>query len=281
MNGQIQYGPARSLISKPTRVVRRTRRLADPARFSETPAASRSVALLFGGSLVLGALLAAVPRELPGIAVGTVLGGAWLSLVLAMTLPTRAERAGAELARRLGQFRDEVNAVGDEPTRDDLERLLRLSHELGLEEEEIATEAEHIRALLGALTLRDDLARGDLPIAASPDPLPEGDECHFVGPVRFGRRKSDQYGHLVLTSGWLKFRGTMDLSITWSEVGSVQRVRQEVIVAVQDSRRVLRFALQSVEEAARCGVIAEHLARAAHADEQRASEPQPLYQAAL
>src|SRR3954469_20935545 len=89
--------------------------------------------------------------------------------------------------------------------------------------------------------LAERLLRGDLPVVRPPDPLAPGDECHFVTPVRFGRRRADQYGHLVLTSGWLKFRGTLDLSVTWSEVHDVQFTSREVIVSLQDSRRMLRF----------------------------------------
>jgi hypothetical protein len=107
------------------------------------------------------------------------------------------------------------------------------------------------------------LRRGELPKVKAPDPLAPGDECHFVTPVRFGRRRADQYGHLVLTSGWLKFRGTVDVSVTWGEVGDVQRTRREVVVSLRDSRRLLRFSCHSDGEAARGALIAQHLAQSA------------------
>jgi hypothetical protein len=107
------------------------------------------------------------------------------------------------------------------------------------------------------------LRRGDLPKVKPPDPLPPGDECHFVTPVRFGRRRLDQYGHLVLTSGWLKFRGTIDVSISWSEVADVQCAGREIVVSLQDSRRLFRFSCHSEGEAA-CGfLIAQHLVQSA------------------
>jgi len=111
--------------------------------------------------------------------------------------------------------------------------------------------------------LANRLKLGDLPLAKAPDPLAPGDQCHFVTPVRFGRRRSDQYGHVVLTSGWLKFRGTLDLSVTWSEIASVQRTGCEIIVSLQDSRRLLRFSCHSELEAARGAVIAQYLAQSA------------------
>jgi hypothetical protein len=221
------------------------------------------VILLFGGSLLLGGVLAAMPRELPGLALATVLGGLWLSLVLAMTLPTRSERAGAELARRLGQFRHELNLVGDQPTRADLESLLRRAGELELRDEEIAEELAQIRASQDALDLASRIAHDDLPVVSVPEPLAPGDVCHFTTPVRFGRRRSDQFGHLMLTSGWLKFRAALDISVAWSEVSEVQRAGRELIVSLQDSKRVFRFAAQSASDAARAGVLAQHLAGSA------------------
>ena len=107
------------------------------------------------------------------------------------------------------------------------------------------------------------LRRGELPKVEAPDPLAPGDECHFVTPVRFGRRRADQYGHLVLTSGWLKFRGTIDVSVTWGEVAQVQRARREIVVSLRDSRRLLRFSCHSDSEAVRGALIAEHLTQSA------------------
>jgi hypothetical protein len=107
------------------------------------------------------------------------------------------------------------------------------------------------------------LERGDLPTVKPPDPIAPGDSCHYVAPVRFGRRRSDQYGHLMLTGGWLKFRGTLDVSISWSEVTRVDRVSREVVVSLEDSRRLLRFSCHSESEAARGALLARHLARSA------------------
>ena len=107
------------------------------------------------------------------------------------------------------------------------------------------------------------LERGDLPTVKPPDPVAPGDTCHYVAPVRFGRRRSDQYGHLVLTGGWLKFRGTLDVSVSWSEIGRVERSGREVVVSLEDSRRMLRFACHSETEAAHGVLLAQHLSRGA------------------
>ena len=128
---------------------------------------------------------------------------------------------------------------------------------------------------LEATELANRLRRGEWPTATAPDPLAPGDECHYVTPVRFGRRRADQYGHLILTSGWLKFRGTLDLSITWSEVGDVQRVSRDVVVSLQDSRRLLRFSCHSAGEAARGVVLAQHLTQSARP---HTADPEPVLQ---
>ena len=234
--------------------------MADPARFGSGTQVPRSIALMLLGWVLLASVLAAVPRDLPTVANVLAFGVAWLSLVLAMTLPSPSERAGAELERRLAQFRHALNAIGDAPARADLERLLELATHLDLREEEITGELEQIRAALDGLTLREQIHSGYLPLVSGIEPLPPGDCAHFSAPVRFGRRRADQVGHLVLTSGWLKFRGPADVSVAWGEVGQVQRAGRDIVIALADSRRTLRFCCATILEAVHASVIAEHLA---------------------
>ncbi len=261
MNGQIQYGSARPLTLQPTPVVR-GRRTENPIRFPTLRTTSRPVALLFGASLLLGGLLTAAPREIPGIAAAVILGGVWLSLVLAMTLPPEPERAGQELIRRLAQFRHELHAIGDAPSHAALDRLVLRAKELGLRDDEVADDLAQVRACADAIDLKAQLARGEMPGAEPLDPLPPGDACYFVCPVRFGRRRADQFGHLLITSGRLHFRGALDLSVAWSEVAQVRRDGRDIVISLHESRRVLRFSCQSLREAVRGGVLAEHLAGA-------------------
>jgi hypothetical protein len=277
VNGQIQYGSARPLTLQPTPILP-VRPLADPARFREARNMSRLVTLLLGGSVLLAGLLVAAPRDVAGITLAVAVGGGWLSLVLAMTLPRPSERAGQELLRRLAEFRHELNTIGDAPSHATLHRLIARARELGLKEDEVSDELEQLRAAVEAVELRAALARGELPSADAPDPLPAGDTCHFLCAVRFGRRRSDQFGHLLLTSGWLKFRGPLDVTVTWGEVSVVKRDGREIVVGLKESRRVLRFSCHSLQEAARGAVIADHLVRAGGTD---AREPGPEYRASL
>ena len=87
--------------------------------------------------------------------------------------------------------------------------------------------------------------------------------CPFTTPVRFGRRRTDQFGHLELTSGWLRFKSVLDVSVAWSEVERVYRAGREVEIALADSTRLLRFWCPCLTDAARAAALAEHFARVA------------------
>lgn len=184
--------------------------------------------------------------------------------------PAAAAAAQAELARRLGRFRHELHQLGNPPARADLERLLALAKEFELRDEVIREELAEIGAAFDALELAERMAAGNVPVVLSLGLLPPGEQCHFITPVRFGRRHTDQVGHLELTSGWLKFHGALDLSVVWTEVADVQRAGRDIVVRLADSRRLLRFHCHAIGEAARGAVITAHLARSA-----RAGDPTP------
>ena len=243
MTGQNQYDPARPLTSHPTQS--RRQRTAFP---------------LLAGLFGLCVLAAAAPST---IALDAPAAGAWLTIVLGMSFSSREQRARRELPGRLEQFRHEVAAAGHEPTRERLRQLLALAKELELPDAEITDDLARIQASLDALTLRESLKGGVWPVVPSPETHSPGDPCHFMCPVRFGRRRADQYGHLVLTRDRLKFRGALDVSVAWTEIASVERAERELIVGLQDSRRMLRFSCHTFDEAARGGVIASELARLA------------------
>ena len=167
--------------------------------------------------------------------------------------------APSEATVRLGTFRHEVRRAGRQPDRTTLLRLIDRARELGLRDEDIVTELREIRIALEALDFAERLAIDGLPLVPSVDRLPAGERCHFATPVRFGRRRSDQIGHVELTSSWLKFHGALDVSVVWSEVSSVDRDGRDILVSLLDSRRVLRFCCHSAEEAARGASVARHL----------------------
>jgi hypothetical protein len=167
-----------------------------------------------------------------------------------------------ELARRLVTFRHEIHEAGTLPVRTRLQRLLDRARELELRDEDIKDELAEIHASLEALDFADYLARHGLPTVAPIAELPHGESCHFVTPARFGRRRSDQCGHLELTTSWLKFRAALDMSIVWSEVADVRRVGRDIQVSLTDSRRPLRFCCPTPGEAVRGAVLAQHLLEA-------------------
>ena len=122
------------------------------------------------------------------------------------------------------------------------------------------TDPDRIQATIEALTLGEQIARGEMPIAETTTPLAEDERCHFAGAARFGRRRSDHVGHLVLTGTWLRFHGVLDVSVAWRHISGVQRVDRDVLITLADSPRLMRFSCVSIRDAVRAAVIAEHLA---------------------
>ena len=135
-------------------------------------------------------------------------------------------------------------------------------------------ELEAQRASQEAAALADHLVRAGAPLVAPVMELPAGESCHFVAPVRFGRRRGDQFGHLELTSRWLKFHGALDVSIVWDEIAEVQHAGRDIQVSLADSRRAFRFSCHTAVEAARGSVIARYLRRQAAASEAEAEASQ-------
>ena len=164
-----------------------------------------------------------------------------------------------ELQRRLAQFRHEFHVLREVRARADLERLVALASELHLREDSIREELAEIRASLDAVELSDRIGREGLPVL-SICMSPIHDVKHFEAPVRFGRRRNDQFGRLELFGTHLQFCGALDVGVSWSEVAGVHRESREIIVSLGDSRRLLRFWCASRTESAHGCVIAEHLA---------------------
>jgi hypothetical protein len=96
--------------------------------------------------------------------------------------------------------------------------------------------------------------------------LHDHDPCHLATPVRFGRRRTDQVGHLVFTSNWLRFRGTVDVAVSWTDVASVAQAGRDLVVSLHGTRRILRFICHNESEATRARATAGHLTALAHSD---------------
>lgn len=177
----------------------------------------------------------------------------------ARTVTSRATRA-------LTQFRAAIAALGEHPTRGELENALKLAHSLGLRQDEIAAELTQIHAALRAIDLRDHLTAGRLPVVDCRQPLPPHEMCHYTAPARFGRRKSDHFGHLLLTSAALMFRGSLDVRLPWAEVAAVRRDGCDLMITVRANvHEGYRFCCQTMDEAVSAGVLADYLTQNAHA----------------
>lgn len=122
------------------------------------------------------------------------------------------------------------------------------------------TSDAELRAVQEAIDCGERLAHHGLPLVEPIGHLPPGEHAHFVTPVRFGRRRTDQCGHLELTNTRLRFHGALDVGVAWSEVASIERTGHEILVSLATSRKLLRFSCYAAAEAARGTVIARHLA---------------------
>jgi hypothetical protein len=163
-----------------------------------------------------------------------------------------------------------LRGLDAEASRETLERLLARARALAIDEDLLV----EVRARLTAGNVQARIAERGLPRVTSLHPLPSGDHCHFLSPVRFGRRRTDQHGHLALTTGWVRFHGALDLSVAWGEIAAIERVHRELSIALHDSRRLLRFWCPTVEDAATAEATARALvARAQPVSSGRAQAP--------
>jgi hypothetical protein len=110
----------------------------------------------------------------------------------------------------------------------------------------------------------DDATSPETRAITGPPLAPEA--CHHRLAVRFGRRKTDQVGHLVMSTNWLQFQGRVDLHVSWAEIATVQQAGDDLIVSLHDTRRLLRFCCAGPGEAAHATAVGRQLAALAHAD---------------
>ena len=84
-------------------------------------------------------------------------------------------------------------------------------------------------------------------------------EPAFACAVRFGRRRSDPFGHLVLTAATLQFRGGQELDVPWRDVAGIAHINGSLVVSLHHTRRTLHFLCHDATEAARGAAIAQQL----------------------
>ena len=116
------------------------------------------------------------------------------------------------------------------------------------------------------MTAQNQYVPADRATAGETPALPGDESSHLTIPVRFGRRKTDQVGHLVFASRSMRFHGTVDMRISWSEVSRVEHAGRDLVVAFHGTQRTMRFSCQSEEEALQAGVLGAHLVALAGSD---------------
>jgi hypothetical protein len=87
-----------------------------------------------------------------------------------------------------------------------------------------------------------------LPLTSIPSP-PSSEVACFTAPVRCGRRRHDEIGHIELTNHRLRFHGTKDINIAWADVATIDRVEREMVISLRERRRQFRFRFHTSDEA--------------------------------
>ena len=98
-----------------------------------------------------------------------------------------------------------------------------------------------------------------LPLTSIPSP-PTSEVACFTAPVRCGRRRHDEVGHLELTNHRLRFHGTFDVNIAWGDIASIDRTDREMVVSLRERRRQFRFCFHTSDEARKGTELAGQLA---------------------
>src|SRR5688572_11930707 len=65
------------------------------------------------------------------------------------------------------------------------------------------------------VTAQNQYVPADRATSSETPALPGDESSHLTIPVRFGRRKTDQVGHLIFAGRSLLFHGTVDMRISW------------------------------------------------------------------
>ncbi len=194
------------------------------------------------------------------------LGGlAWIvtvaSALLALAAPSRQKRAQAELARRMTQFRQELQAAGTRGDRQELESLLKRPGELGLMDTEVASEIELIQATLDLFDLEQQVEQTkQFPLIPGHEKIVGPDVCHFSAPAFVDKRGPDETGQLFLTNDRVVFLGSTLTAFSWRKVAVVRREGLDLVIQRNDRQTPLRFRMNSLSEALRGHYLAANLA---------------------
>jgi len=165
----------------------------------------------------------------------------------------------AVMERRLGEFRAEIDAAGAAGDRARLQSLLVRPAQLGVPEDDVAVELEHVEGFLEALTLRERLARGEPPeVIATAHRAIAGEACYFIAPASLPDGLLDPGGKLFLTDKRALYLGSSSRAAAWFSVTEVHDDGRDIILMVRPVD-LMRFRCISYVDTLRAVELARHL----------------------
>ena len=82
---------------------------------------------------------------------------------------------------------------------------------------------------------------------------------YVAAPVRCGRRRHDEVGHLELTNLRLRIHAAIDVNIAWNDVAGIEHADRDMVVSIRDRRQKYRFCFHTCEEATQVTLLARSL----------------------
>jgi hypothetical protein len=138
------------------------------------------------------------------------------------------------MERRVKEFREEIDEAGAAGDRQRLESLLGRPAQLGLRDDDVELELEHVRGFIEALALRGRLARGDRPeVIQTSHRAVAGEACYFIAPASLPDGLLDQGGKLFLTDKRAVYLGGSSRFVEWARVSEVREDERDLVLIVR------------------------------------------------
>lgn len=141
-----------------------------------------------------------------------------------------------------------------------LEELRAQLHSLQTNGDDVEMELEMLDALERLSQLREDAARGTLPVVETHHRVISGETCHFSAPASLPDDAAQPSGRVLFTPSRSMFVGGGRTSaIAWHAVQHIVRADRDVLLARADGANGGRFRFNTYADAAMAAFLARRL----------------------